>query len=63
MELAVQDGQNDCPARPQRVKGRGVPVGYVEGLSDARTKLAVVFTILPGYSAAAGFRCLISLAR
>jgi len=33
-------------ARPQRVKGRGVPVGYVEGLNDARTTLAGFFSIL-----------------
>ena len=34
------------PARPQRVKARGVPLGYVEGLNDARTKLAGFFSIL-----------------
>ena len=41
-----QDGQNDCSARPQRTKGRGVPLGYVEGLSDARTKQAAFFSSL-----------------
>ncbi len=28
------------------MKGRGVPLGYVEGLNDARTKLAGFFSIL-----------------
>jgi hypothetical protein len=41
-----KDAQKDRPARPQRVKDRGVPSGYVEGLNDARTKLAVFFSIL-----------------
>ena len=41
-----QDAQNDRPARPQRAKARGVPLGYVEGLSDARTPLAGFFSIL-----------------
>ena len=41
-----QDAQKGCPARPQRVKARGVPSGYVEGLNDARTKLADFFSIL-----------------
>ena len=43
-----QDGQNGCSARPQRAKRRGVPLRYVEGLSDARTKLADFFNILQG---------------
>ena len=34
------------PARPQRVKARGVPLRYVEGLNDARTMLADFFSIL-----------------
>jgi len=42
----VQDAQNVRPARPQRAKARGVPLGYVEGLNDARTKLADFFSIL-----------------
>ena len=33
----MQDAQKDRSARPQRVKVRGVPFGYVEGLNDART--------------------------
>ena len=41
-----QDAQKACPARPQRVKIRGVPLGYVEGLNDARTPLADFFSIL-----------------
>ena len=41
-----QDAQKGRPARPQRVKGRGVPFGYVEGLNDARTKLAGFFNSL-----------------
>ncbi len=28
------------------MKGRGVPLGYVEGLNNARTKLADFFNIL-----------------
>jgi hypothetical protein len=45
-EYTTQDAQKGCPARPQRVKDRGVPLGYVEGLNDARTKLAEFFSIL-----------------
>ena len=45
-KILLQDAQNDRPARPQRAKARGVPVGYVEGLNDARTTLADVFSIL-----------------
>jgi hypothetical protein len=45
-----QDAQKVCPARPQRVKARGVPLWYVESLSDARTKLADFFSILLGKS-------------
>ena len=41
-----QDAQKGCPARPQRMKVRGVPLGYVEGLNDARTKLAGFLGIL-----------------
>jgi hypothetical protein len=33
-------------SRPQRVKARGVPLWYVEGLNDARTPLAGFFGIL-----------------
>jgi hypothetical protein len=44
--LSPQDAQKGCPARPQRVKGRGVPSGYVEGLNDARTPLADFFSIM-----------------
>ena len=39
MKTLPQDAQKDRPARPQRVKARGVPLGYVEGLNDARTTL------------------------
>ena len=42
----TQDAQKGRPARPQRVKGRGVPSGYVEGLNDARTMLAGFFSFL-----------------
>ena len=31
----LQDAQTGHPARPQRVKDRGVPLWYVEGLNDA----------------------------
>ena len=37
--MAVQQGRS-------RVKSRGVPMGYVERLSDARTMLADFFSIL-----------------
>ena len=37
---------NWLPARPQRAMPRGVPLRYVEGLSDARTKQAGSFNIL-----------------
>ncbi len=43
-----QDAQKVRPARPQRAKNRIVPGGYVEGLSEARTKLADFFSILLG---------------
>ena len=42
---ARQDAQKGRPARPQRVKDRGVPLGYVKGLNDARTLLAGFFSI------------------
>jgi len=44
-----QVAQKGRPARPQRVKARGVPLGYVEGLNDARTKLAGFFSNLLGF--------------
>ena len=44
--MLPQDAQKVRPARPQRVKGRGVPLGYVEGLNDARTTLVDFFSIL-----------------
>ncbi len=37
--MFVQQGRS-------QVKSRGVPLGYVEGLSDARTPLADFFSIL-----------------
>ena len=43
-----QNAQKGRPARPQRAKSRIVPGGYVEGLSEARTKLADFFSILLG---------------
>ena len=45
-QLAAQAVQKDRSARPQQVKGRVVPVGYVEGLNDARTMLAVFINSL-----------------
>jgi len=50
----VPQQQQDCPARgskfrparPQRAKTRDVPLGYVEGLNDARTPLANFFSLL-----------------
>ena len=47
----MQDAQKGRPARPQRVKARGVPSGYVEGLNEARTTLADFFSILSGLPA------------
>jgi hypothetical protein len=44
--ILSQDAQNGRPARPQRVKARGVPLRYVESLNDARTPLADFFSIL-----------------
>ena len=46
--MLTQGAQKGCPARPQRVKSRGYPLGYVEGLNDARTLLADFFSILLG---------------
>jgi hypothetical protein len=40
LKKAVQQGRSER-------KSEGVPLGYVEGLSDARTKLAAFFSILP----------------
>src|SRR2546421_12114109 len=44
--ITPQDAQKVRPARPQRVKARGVPSRHVEGLNDARTPLADFFSIL-----------------
>ena len=44
--IPLQGAQKGCPARPQRVKTRGVPLRYVEGLNDARTPLEGFFNIL-----------------
>ncbi len=44
-QLGLANGQNTCPARPQRAKDRGVRGWYVEALREARTKLAAIFTI------------------
>ena len=44
--ILPQDAQKGRSARPQRVKARGVPLRYVEGLNDARTQLAEFFSIL-----------------
>lgn len=41
-----QEAQKFRPARPQRAKTRGVPLGYVECLNDARTPLANFFSLL-----------------
>jgi hypothetical protein len=41
-----QDAQKVRPARPQRARRQIVLFAYVEPLSDARTKLAVFFSIL-----------------
>ena len=46
MSTVLQAAQKGRPARPQRVKARGVPLGYVEGLNDARTLLADFFSSL-----------------
>ena len=44
----TQAAQKGRPARPQRVKARGVPSWYVEGLNDARTTLVDFFSSLQG---------------
>jgi hypothetical protein len=46
MGETTQDVQKGHPARPQRVKVRGVPSGYVEDLNDARTTLGDFFNVL-----------------
>jgi TPR repeat protein len=46
MSTVPQAAQKGRPARPQRVKARGVLLGYVEGLNDARTTLADFFSSL-----------------
>ena len=46
--MSPQDAQKGRQARPQRARRRGVPLRYVESLSDARTKLADCFSILLG---------------
>jgi hypothetical protein len=46
MSTVPQAAQKGRPARLQRVKDRGVPLGYVEGLNDARTLLADFFSSL-----------------
>ena len=43
-----QDAQEFRPARPQRVQGRGVPSGYVEGLNEASPRLVDFLSILMG---------------
>ena len=48
IRLDLQTVQKGCPARPQRAKRRGVPLGYVELLSNARRKLADFFNSLLG---------------
>jgi hypothetical protein len=44
--MLSQDAQKGRSARPQRAKRRGVPLRYVEPLSDARTMLTGFFSIL-----------------
>jgi len=41
LKMAVQHGRSERT-------GEAYPLGYVEPLSDARTKLADIFSILPG---------------
>lgn len=42
----LQHVQKGFAARPQRARDRGVPERYVEGPSDARTKLKAFFNVL-----------------
>ncbi len=49
IQMNPQAVQKARPARPQRAKGRGVPLRYVEPTSDARTKLAGFFNSLLGF--------------
>jgi len=46
VQESPQDAQKGRSARPQRAKGQGYVVQYVEPLSDARTTLADFFSIL-----------------
>ncbi|MEK7760113.1 MAG: tetratricopeptide repeat protein [Nitrospirota bacterium] len=46
MSTVPQAAQKGRPARPQRAKARGVLLGYVEGLNNARTTLADFFSSL-----------------
>ena len=43
LKMAVQQGRSER-------RGEAYPLGYVEPLSDARTKLADIFSILQGFS-------------
>lgn len=42
----IEAAQNGLPTRPQRATIRGVLLWYVEGLSEARTKVEAVFSDL-----------------
>jgi hypothetical protein len=46
IDLIVQRVQKSRPARPPREKGRGVPLGCVEDLNDARTPPVDFFNTL-----------------
>jgi hypothetical protein len=42
-----QDAQKGCQQGRSERRAEAYPLGYVEGLSDARTKLPDFFSILP----------------
>jgi len=50
LKKVVQQGRNE--ERPE-----AYPLGYVEGLNDARTQLAAFFSILLDRAIAASARC------
>ena len=46
ISVVTEEAQTGCPARPQRVRSRVVPLRYGEGRNDARTTLAACFSLL-----------------
>jgi hypothetical protein len=57
------EGVTFLPVHPTPAGTGSFSVRYVEGLNEARTKLARLFSLRSGYSSVVDFRCLISRAR